>query len=100
MGVAGRDVALEVSDEVERLSQAPSRAIGVVGVAAGGGVGGLEVRGPVWRRGGTARLRPRVVRRAGSGVEGRALELSGAEKAEPISERVSERTCMRIEGAR
>lgn len=63
-------------------------------------MGGFEVRGPVWRRGGTARLRPKVVRRAGSGVEGSVLELKGAEKAEPISDSVSERTCMRIEGAR
>ena len=88
--------------EVERLIQAPSRAIGVVGVAGGGGVMGFEFKGPVWEKEGGASLSPIVARRAGvsaSGVVGSGLKLRGAENAEPISERVSERTCMRMDGA-
>lgn len=43
-----------------------------------------------------------VVRLVGvtfSGVMGSGLKPSGAENADPMSESVSERTCMRIEGA-
>jgi hypothetical protein len=96
----GRELAARV--EVERLSQAPRRAMGVVGVAGGGGVMGLEVKGPVWQKDGGASERPMVARRAGepaSGVEGSGLKPRGAENAEPMSESVSERTCIRIDGA-
>lgn len=101
MGVSGRE--LRASEEVERLIQAPRRAMGVVGVVAGGGVTGLEFRGPVYCRSDGVRVRPVVVRLTGvmiSGVAGRGFVSSGAENAEPISESVSERTCIRIEGAR
>lgn len=35
----------------------------------------------------------------GGGGLGRGLKASGAENAEPMSDRVSERTCMRSDGA-
>jgi hypothetical protein len=57
---------------------------------------GLEHRAIVLSRDGGARVRP-VVRRTARGVP--LSSFVGAEKAEPMSERVSERTCMRIEGA-
>ena len=87
----------------ERFSQAPRRWMGVVAVAAVGvlGVMGLELRGPEKVRGS---VRPSLVvdrerGLVGSGVAGRGLLMRGAEKAEPMSERVSERTRMRSEGA-
>jgi len=59
---------------------------------------GLEHKAIVLSREGGARVRP-VVRRL-AGVTGRdLLWLTGAEKADPMSESVSDRTCMRIEGA-
>jgi len=76
--------------------------MGLVGVAGGGGVMGLEVKGPLYKKAGGARLRPAVVRLPGvpdSGVVGSGLKPKGAENAEPISESVSERTCIRIDGA-
>ena len=87
--------------EVERLSQAPKRAMGVVGVAGGGGVMGFEVKGPVWAKDGGESVSPIVARRGAvaSGVAASGLKPRGAEKAEPMSERVSERTCIRMEGA-
>lgn len=90
----------------ERLSQAPRRCIGVVGVGmvGVGGVMGLESKGPLKVRAGGARVN-RVVWRerfpgpGGGGGVGRGFDASGTEKAEPMSESVSERTCMRREGA-
>lgn len=79
-----------VEEVVDRLSQAPRRWIGVVG-GCGRGVMGFEVSGPVNSRWGLAG--------AGAGAEGSAL-LSGTEKAEPMSDSVSERTCIRIVGAK
>lgn len=100
----------------ERFSQAPRRPSGVVGVGIEGlgGVMGLEVRGPA--RGGGGRgggislsffsglgFEPALVGWLKAGEEeggvGRGLETRGTEKAEPMSESVSERTCMRSEGA-
>ena len=60
--------------EVERLIQAPSRAIGVVGVAGGGGVMGFEFKGPVWEKEGGASLSPIVARRAGMSASGERVE--------------------------
>jgi hypothetical protein len=74
-----------VEEVVERLSQAPRRWIGVVG--GWRGVMGFEVRGPVNSRWGLL------------GAVGTAL-FSGTENAEPMSDSVSERTCMRIVGAK
>ena len=67
---------------------------------------GLEQSAIVLLRDGGARVSV-VVRRRGvdvpeleMGVIGRDLfVVSGAEKAEPMSESVSERTCMRMDGA-
>jgi hypothetical protein len=75
---------------VERFSQAPRRAIGVVGVTGGEGVIGFDVNGPGIEGG--ARVRPMVLRFP-------IFACAGAEKALPMSLSVSERTCMRIEGA-
>jgi hypothetical protein len=59
---------------------------------------GLEHSAIVLLREGGVSVRP--VTRLCAGDAGRVLlTLIGAEKADPISERVSERTCMRIEGA-
>jgi hypothetical protein len=68
--------------------------VGIVGV---GGVMGFEVRGPV-------NVRSSVVLSANFlagdfGGIGRGLVVSGTENADPMSERVSERTCMRSAGA-
>jgi hypothetical protein len=73
-----------VVDVMERLSQVVRREMDLVGVWGAGGVIGLEHSAMVLLREGGARVR-RVTR--------------GAEKADPMSERVSERTCMRMEGA-
>lgn len=94
MGIGG-----EVSVEAERLSQAVRREGGVRG---GGGVMGLEVKGPVLERGEGKNFK--VDGRGGGErlVDGRVVcvwRARGAEKAEPMSERVSERTCMRMAGA-
>jgi hypothetical protein len=57
---------------------------------------GLEHNAMVLLRDGGASVRHRA-----AGTIGNALSyLIGAEKADPISESVSERTCIRIEGAR
>jgi hypothetical protein len=57
---------------------------------------GLEHNAIVLLREGGARVRRRAV-----GTIGKSLSnLIGAEKADPMSESVSHRTCMRIEGAR
>jgi hypothetical protein len=70
----------------------------LVGVWGAGGVMGLEHNAIVLLREGGVSVR-RVTRLC-AGDAGRVLStLIGAEKADPISERVSERTCMRIEGA-
>ena len=92
-GVVGRD----------RLIQAPRRWIEVGGVGVGG-VMGLESRGPLKVRAGGARVslvvwRERLLGPGGGGGGGSGLVASGTEKADPMSERVSERTCMRSEGA-
>lgn len=100
MGVVGREARAIV--EAERLSHAPRRAIGVVGVTVAGGVMGFEVKGPVEERvlGKSFRLDGRTA--GAPPVDGRGpstLRAKGAEKADPISESVSERTCMRMDGA-
>jgi hypothetical protein len=82
--------------EMERLIQVVMREIDFVGVWGAGGVMGLEHRAIVLSRDGGARVRPVVRRRVGAA--GRVL-LMGAEKADPMSESVSERTCMRMDGA-
>lgn len=89
---------------MERFSQAPRRWIGVVGVGivGVGGVIGFDDRGPpVEMRDGGARVSLVVVRDSGLDVGGvgRGLLARGTEKAEPISDNVSERTCIRSEGA-
>ena len=76
--------------------------MGVVGVTGGGGVMGLDVKGPLYGKAGGARWRPVVARlpeTSDSGVVGSGLKAKGAENADPISESVSERTCIRIDGA-
>jgi hypothetical protein len=96
LGAAG-DVGV-VEAEMERLSHVVRRDMDLVGVAGAGGVMGLDHNAiELWRDGGA---RVRLVFRRRTGAEGSALFiLMGAEKADPMSERVSERTCMRIEGA-
>ena len=86
--------------DIERLSQVVKRAMLFVGVCGAGGVMGLLHSAIVLSREGGARVRL-VVRRRGVVVVGGKTENleTGAEKAEPMSESVSERTCMRIEGA-
>lgn len=112
LGVVGLDVDVDAGDFIEgvlgseRLSQAPSRWMGVVGVGTVGvgGVMGLESRGPLKVREGGASVSLVVCRErrpgpGGGGGGGRGLVTSGTEKADPISDNVSERTCMRSEGA-
>jgi hypothetical protein len=80
--------------------------MGVVGVGTVGvsGVIGFESRGPLNVREGGASVNP-VVRRESwlgpgrRGGGGSGFATSGAEKADPMSDNVSERTCMRSEGA-
>ena len=88
--MVGRD---DVRLEVERLIHAPKREMGLVGVWGGGGVMGFEFRGPMYGRDGGARVSP-------EGGMGSDLDPAGAEKADPISESVSTRTFMRMDGAR
>jgi hypothetical protein len=90
--------------EIERLSQVVRRDIDFVGVCGAGGVTGLEHNAIVLFREGGARVRPVTRRPAGLkpavGATGSALlNLIGAENADPMSESVSDRTCIRIEGA-
>jgi hypothetical protein len=98
VGVVGRD----------RFNHAPNRPIAVVGLGAVGvsGVMGFEVNGPpVNERVGGDRdnFVPLLVMAGadvgGGGGVGRDLGARGTENAEPMSESVSERTCMRNEGA-
>lgn len=102
--MVGRVEVADLRVEVERLSHAPRRVMGVVGVTGAGGVIGLEVNGPVYvRDGGGNSVRAVVALLAAAlpvvgGVES-VLLAKGAENAEPMSESVSERTCMRMEGA-
>jgi hypothetical protein len=88
---------------IERLSHAPRRWIGVVGVGTVGvgGVMGFEVKGPGNLRVGGERESFVGARERGVDVggEGRGWLASGAENADPISESVSERTCIRKDGA-
>jgi len=90
--------------EMERLIHVVRRFI-EVGVWGAGGVMGLEHRAMVLLRDGGSRVRRVEGRRARGmrnelGVAGDVLPWSiGAEKAEPMSERVSERTCIRMLGA-
>jgi len=106
-GVVGADLknaGVEGVFGMERLIQAPRRWMGVVGVGVWdvGGVIGLELRGPeaMVRRAGRLSLPAgRRKREVESGVVGRGLLARGVERADPISERVSERTCMRRAGA-
>lgn len=87
-----------VEEEIERLSQVVSLDMDFVGVSGAGGVIGFEHRAIVLLRDGGSRVR-RVVRRF-KGASGSALvQFTGAEKTEPMSESVSERTCMRMLGA-
>jgi hypothetical protein len=97
-----------VAVEILRLSQVVRRVIflfdGEVGVIGAGGVIGLEHSAMEFVRDGGASVNPVARRVAGLkpvvGGVGRALLWPrGAEKAEPMSERVSERTRMRIDGA-
>jgi hypothetical protein len=84
---------------MERFNQVVKRAMLFVGVCGAGGVIGLLHSAIVLSREGGARVRF-VVRRRDVVVGGNTEKrLTGAENAEPISDRVSERTCMRIEGA-
>lgn len=96
-----------VGREDERRSQLLRRWSEVVdvelAVLGGGGVIGLDVRGPVKLRAGGYKEKLGARRRAGvesDGGLGRGLLARGTEKAEPISDRVSERTCIRIAGAK
>ena len=84
-GVAGRD----------RFSQAPRRWIEFVGVGEGGVIG-FESKGPLNVR--VIGTRRSFVWRCPGGV-GRALLSKGCEKAEPMSDSVSERTERMREGA-
>ena len=84
--------------DMDRLSHVVRRFIDLVGVCGAGGVMGFEHSAIVLSREGGARVRFVLRRRVG--WVGVVSTLMGAEKAEPMSERVSERTCMRIEGAR
>jgi len=87
-----------VEEEIERLSQVVSLDMDFVGVRGAGGVMGFEHSAIVLLRDGGSRVR-RVVRRLG-GASGSALvQVTGAEKTDPMSESVSERTCMRMLGA-
>jgi hypothetical protein len=96
LGAAGEVGVVEA--EIERLSHVVSLDIDFVGVTGAGGVIGLEHSAIVLLRDGGAKVRLVLGRRVGA--EGSALFiLMGAEKADPMSERVSERTCMRIVGA-
>lgn len=109
-GVVGLDVDVEVGDlrdgalGRDRLSQAPRRWMGVVGVGTVGvgGVIGFESRGPLNVRTGGVSVSLVVFRVklvGGRGGSGSGFATSGAEKADPMSDNVSERTCMRNEGA-
>lgn len=73
-------------------------------VFGGGGVMGFEVKGPVKLRaaGYSEKFGARRSRGAEpvGGVVGSGLLASGTENADPMSERVSDRTCIRIEGAK
>jgi hypothetical protein len=90
----------------ERRSQLLNRCSEVVDVLeavfGGGGVIGFEVRGPVKLRAGGYREKLGARRRAGVLLEGGLGSglFSGVLKADPMSDRVSERTCMRIVGAK
>lgn len=90
-----------VGDGMDFLIQAPRRCIGDAGTVGVGGVIGLELRGPGPRWMVAGMLRLVVVRERGDGlgVAGRGLAFRGAENADPMSERVSERTRIRSEGA-
>lgn len=96
MGAAG-DVGV-VEADIERLSHVVRRDMDFVGVCGAGGVMGLEHSAIVLLRDGGTSVRPVVRRRVGASGSA-LLILMGAEKADPMSERVSERTCIRIEGA-
>lgn len=109
-GVVGCKVAVEAGDLSEgvlgrdRFSQAPRRWMGVVGVGIEGvgGVGGFESRGPLNVRGGgvsVSLVGCCVNLVGGRGAGGSGFATSGAEKADPISDKVSDRTCTRSEGA-
>ena len=62
---------------------------------------GFESRGPLNVRDGGASVSLLGIRPGpgGGGGGGNGLATSGAENAEPISDRVSERTCIRSKGA-
>lgn len=81
------------------FNQVVNRFIDLVGVCGAGGVIGLLHNAIVLSRLGGARVRF-VLRRRGVYATGVLSTLTEAENAEPISDSVSERTCMRIEGAR
>lgn len=97
----GADGEVGVVDaEMLRRSQVVRRDMLLFGLFGAGGVTGLEHSAIVLSRDGGARVKPVVRRRVVLKVVGEDLLLDrGAEKAEPMSERVSERTCIRIEGA-
>jgi hypothetical protein len=84
--------------DIERLSHVVSRDMDFVGVCGAGGVMGFEHSAIVLLRDGGASVRP-VVRRLKGASGSILLILMGAENADPMSDSVSERTCMRIEGA-
>lgn len=91
-------------DVVDRLIHAPRREMGVVGVGGAGGVTGFEVNGPVYEWLGGARVRRCVALLAGGallvgGGAGNGFHPSGAENADPMSESVSDLTCIFIVGA-
>lgn len=103
-GVLGAVLKTDALDGVggrERLSHAPRRYMDAVGVGAEavGGVTGFESRGPLKVRFGGSSLSAFSPDAGFFGGKGRGLLARGTEKAEPMSERVSERTFMRSEGA-
>lgn len=85
-------------DEILLFNHVVNRFMLFVGVWGAGGVMGFEHSAIVLSREGGARVRFVLRRRVG--YEGVVSTLTEAEKAEPMSDRVSERTCMRMEGAR
>jgi hypothetical protein len=87
-----------VEVDIERLIQVVNLDIDFVGVSGAGGVMGFEHSAIVLLREGGSRVRP-VVRRLRGALGSALLHFTGAEKTEPMSDSVSERTCMRMEGA-
>ena len=93
------DVGVVAVDDIDLFNHVVKRFIDLVGVCGAGGVIGLLHSAIVLSRLGGARVRF-VLRRRGVYATGVLSTLTEAENAEPMSDRVSERTCMRIEGAR